>query len=271
MKEEIKEYKWLIVENDQFVQNITLNRPEVGNAMNEEMALELIYLFQQTAKNKSINAIILRGAGKHFSAGGDLKDMQENIEITDSQKEDPLYRINRRFGHLLTLVDKMPQVVISVVNGAARGGGLGLVCVSDLVIGTKISSFAMPETGFGLPGAQIIPFVCQRLGKPIARQLITTGEVINGTKAHEIGLVTHLSLDINSAEEALKQLLEEIKKRSPSAIMQSKELIDKVGKQPLSVILDDGAKIVAEMSRKGDGYEGLNAFLEKRKPKWVHR
>tara|TARA_Y100001970_G_C14237161_1_gene862508 strand:+ start:1823 stop:2548 length:726 start_codon:yes stop_codon:yes gene_type:complete len=239
--------------------------------MNVEMAIEIYETFLNLAKSDGIDIVVIRAEGKHFCAGGDLKDMIDNIEQPVKGEEDQLYRVNRRFGDLLTIINECPKTVISVVHGAARGGGFGIACVSDVVIGTEDSSYAMPETGFGLPGAQIIPFVVKRLGSFQTRRLVTTGDVISGVEAHELGLINYLCKNIDEAIIKLNETLSQIKNRSPNGIRESKRLINEVNIKTASDLLDDGARTVAYMSRNSDGAEGLKAFFEKRKPSWSKR
>ena len=263
--------KWLTLRQDGFHLTITLNRPEARNAMSAAMALELAAVFDRMPDIPEIAVIVLRGAGKHFCAGGDLKDMTDAIDPPTPGTVDALYEVNRRFGDLLTVVDSAPQAVVAVVHGAARGGGFGLICAADVVIAQQDSTYAMPETGFGLPGAQIIPFVTNRLGSHYARRLVVTGDAVDGTEMHRAGLVSHLCDSQDQAEEALQVVLDQIKSRSPTAIAQSKALIAKVGTVPLSLLLDEGGQLVADGTRNGDGREGLNAFFDKRKPSWTER
>jgi len=262
---------WLTLRQDGFHLTVTLNRPEARNAMSAAMALELAAVFAALSGRDDIAAIVLRGAGKHFCAGGDLKDMTDAINPPAPGAPDALYEVNRRFGDLLTAVDAAPQAVIAVVQGAARGGGFGLICAADVVIAQRDSTYAMPETGFGLPGAQIIPFVATRLDAHYARRLIVTGDAVDGVEMHRAGLVTHLCDGADAAEVALRTVLDQIKGRSPTAVAQSKALIAKVGKVPLSLLLDEGGRLVADGTRSGDGREGLDAFFAKRKPRWSAR
>jgi isohexenylglutaconyl-CoA hydratase len=263
--------KWLTLRQDGFHLTITLDRPEARNAMSAAMALELAAVFDSVAAVPDVAVIVLRGAGKHFCAGGDLKDMTDAIDPPTPGEADTLYEVNRRFGDLLTVVDSAPQAVVSVVQGAARGGGFGLICAADVVIAQRDSTYAMPETGFGLPGAQIIPFVTKRLGPHFARRLVVTGDAVDGTEMYRAGLVSHLCDSQDHAEAALRTVLDQIKGRSPTAIAQSKALIAKVGRGPLSLLLDEGGQLVADGTRNGDGREGLNAFFDKRKPSWTER
>jgi len=271
MTNELPACEWLTLRQDGFHLTVTLNRPDARNAMSAAMAQELAAVFAALEGRDDVAAVILRGAGKHFCAGGDLKDMTDAIDPPAPGEPDTLYEVNRRFGDLLTTVNEAPQAVVAVVQGAARGGGFGLVCASDVVIARADSTYAMPETGFGLPGAQIIPFVTMRLGAAMARRLVVTGDAVDGAEMQRAGLVTHLCADEAETEAALRQVLDQIKGRSPTAVAQSKRLIAKVGKGPLSLLLDEGGRLVADGTRDGDGREGLDAFFAKRKPRWSER
>ena len=263
--------KWIKHKLDGFCLTISLNRPDSRNAMNVEMALEIYETFLNLSKNEQIDVVVIKAEGKHFCAGGDLKDMIDSIDKPKIGEEDQLFKVNRRFGELLSIINECPKTIISVVHGAARGGGFGIACVSDIVIGTEDSSFAMPETGFGLPGAQIIPFVVNRLGSFQTRRLVTTGATISGEEAHKLGLVNFLCKDLDKTSSKLKETLNQIKERSPNGIKESKRLISETNKKNLFDLLDDGARTVAYMSRNSDGAEGLKAFFEKRKPSWTNR
>lgn len=263
--------KWIKHQLDGFCLTISLNRPNSRNAMNVEMAIEIYETFTNLTQNNKIDVVVIKAEGKHFSAGGDLKDMIDNIEKPSNGEEDKLFQVNRRFGDLLTIINESPKTIISIVHGAARGGGFGIACVSDIVIGTTDSSYAMPETGFGLPGAQIIPFVVNRLGSFQTRRLVTTGDIISGEEAYKLGLVSYLCKDLDETSLILRKTLDNIKTRSPNGIKESKRLIKEANKKQLSDVLDDGAKTVAYMTRNSDGSEGLKAFFEKRKPSWTNR
>ena len=263
--------KWIKHQLDGFCLTISLNRPDSRNAMNVEMAIEIYDTFLNLSQIDQIDVVVIKAEGKHFCAGGDLKDMIDNIEEPKRGVEDQLYLVNRRFGDLLTKINECPKTVISVVHGAARGGGFGIACVSDVVIGTEDSSYAMPETGFGLPGAQIIPFVVSRIGHFQTRRLVTTGDIISGEEAYKLGLINYLCKNLDEASIRLDETLKKIKYRSPNGIQESKRLINEVSKKTSSDLLDDGARTVAYMSRNSDGAEGLKAFFEKRKPSWSKR
>lgn len=271
MPDRLPKCEYLSLDQRGFHLTITFDRPEARNAMNVAMVRELEAVFEAASANPAISAIVLRGAGKHFCAGGDLKDMTDALAPPSPGEEDALFWVNRRFGDLLTRVDQAPQVIISVVHGAARGGGFGLVCVCDIVIARADATFAMPETGLGLPPAQILPFVAMRLGRHRARRMALTGKPMTGEEAGQLGLVHYVCAEEAAAEAALKEVLGQVKDRGPAALTQAKHLINQVGRTPLSLLLDEGARLVAKSSRSGEGHEGLTAFTEKRPPAWATR
>ena len=261
----------LLLERDFARIGITFNRPEARNAMNIAMADELEAVFAAVEDDRSVRAIVLRGSGKHFCAGGDLKDMTDALGRPGVGEPDRLFHVNRRFGDLLRRVDAAPQAVVAVVHGAARGAGFGLACVADVVLVRADCSFAMPETGLGLPPAQILPFVARRIGPYWARRLALTGRPMSGTEAVEAGLAAAACADDGALEQALQETLAAIAGRGPMAIAQTKHLIADLERRPLPLLLDEGARLVADSSRDGEGREGLAAFFAKRAPDWAPR
>jgi isohexenylglutaconyl-CoA hydratase len=263
--------EYLSLDLDDYCLTVVFDRSEARNAMNVAMADEVEAVVAAAASRPEISVIVFRAQGRHFCAGGDLKDMTEVMEPPATGAEDRLYWVNRRFGDLLTRIDSVPQVVISVVQGAARGAGFGIACVSDVVIAHENATFAMPETGLGLPPAQILPFVAMRLGQHEARRLALTGRPLTAADAHRTGLVHLVCAGEAAATAALSDLLDDIARRGPDALAEAKRLINQVGQVPLSLLLDRGARLVARSSRNGEGHEGLAAFVEKRPPAWASR
>ncbi|MCA9716259.1 MAG: enoyl-CoA hydratase/isomerase family protein [Myxococcales bacterium] len=251
--------------------HVTLNRPKVRNAMNFAMVREMIALFEALEDRRDIRAVILRGAGGHFCAGGDIKDMASvrHAEFDASQGEpDPMAVTNRLFGHAAHTINRAPQAVIAVLEGAVMGGGFGLACVSDVAIAARTASFRLPETSLGVPPAQIAPFVVQRLGLTQARRLAVTGGRFDGEAALALGLV-HFVCDADELDAQLQQVLKDIHKCAPAAIATTKRLMLDVGAVPLPALLDRASVEFAGAVRGGEGIEGMVAFLEKRPPRWA--
>lgn len=267
----LPECQFLALRHDGWRLFVTLNRPEVRNAMSFAMVHELIALFTALEDRRDIRAVILRGAGGHFCAGGDIKDMASvrHAEFDpDSGETDPMATTNRLFGSAVHAIDRAPQAVIAILEGAVMGGGFGLACVSDVAIAARDAKFRLPETSLGVPPAQIAPFVVQRIGLTQARRLAVTGGRFNGDTAHALGLA-HFVCDSGELEAQLEQVLGDIQKCAPQAIATTKRLMLDVGSVPLGELLDRASREFAAAVRGGEGIEGMVAFIEKRKPRWA--
>lgn len=249
--------------------HVTLNRPQVRNAMSFAMVRELTAVFDAIADRRELRAVILRGAGGNFCAGGDIKDMASIRAAKPDGERDPVADGNRLFGTMLTRIDRAPQAVIAVLEGAVMGGGFGLACVSDVAIAARGASFRLPETSLGLPPAQIAPFVVARVGLTTARRLAVTGGRFSGDEARALGLV-HFVGDAGELEGLLRQVLSDIQKCAPGAVAVTKALIhgavaDEAEREAL---LDWAARAFASAVRGGEAMEGMMAFLEKRAARW---
>src|SRR5690606_32924520 len=134
--------------------------------------------------DRTVRAVVLRGAEGHFCAGGDIKDMANARASVGKTEADPFFTLNREFGRLITAVNQAPQTVIVVAEGAVLGGGFGLACVSDVAIAAASAKFGLPETGLGVIPAQIAPFVVTRIGLTQARRLALLGARFDGAEAY---------------------------------------------------------------------------------------
>lgn len=251
------------------VLHLTLNRPAQRNAMTQTMLGEIDAALDAVAPHETVRAIVLRGAGGHFCAGGDIRDMQAAQDAPVAGAADPLFALNRAFGRLVARVDAAPQVVIACLEGAVMGGGLGLACVSDIAIADRAARFAMPETGLGLPPAQIAPFVVARIGLAQARRLVLTGAALDGAEAARLGLVHFVTDEPEAMAERLREQLTRVRRCAPRANRVSKDLLLKVGAMERDALLDQAARSFAEAVRGDEGREGARAFLERRLPSWA--
>jgi isohexenylglutaconyl-CoA hydratase len=260
----------LLVEKRGPTLHVTLNRPESRNAMSLEMVAELSALFSQIEQDTGIRAVVLRGTGGHFCAGGDIRDMAaaRNQKVEDSET-DPFYRLNRAFGQMIQQVNQSSKVVIAITEGAVMGGGFGLVCVSDVAIAGPTAKFGMPETSLGVIPAQIAPFVVERIGLTQARRLALLGLRIDAQEACKLGIVHQAAASDEELNSMLDQALERVRQCAPRATAETKALLHRVGDEDMKNLLDSAAKKFAEAIRGDEGSEGTMAFMQKRPAVWA--
>lgn len=260
----------LALELQDQVLHITLNRAEVRNAMSLTMVAELATLFDAIEDDADVRAVVLRGAGGHFCAGGDIRDMAgARSEQTAEGEQDPFYQLNRAFGAMIQQVNESSKVVIAVLEGAVMGGGFGLACVSDVAIAAPSARFALPETSLGVIPAQIAPFVVQRIGLTQTRRLALLGLRIDANEALALGLVHQTCTDDSALDAALQTCVEQLMRCAPKATAATKALLHRVGHEPMTSLLDDAAAQFAEAVRGEEGAEGMQAFVQKRMPVWA--
>ncbi|WP_283181123.1 enoyl-CoA hydratase/isomerase family protein [Pseudomonas svalbardensis] len=255
----------LLLEPHNGVLHITLNRPESRNAMSLQMVAELRAVLAAVRDDRAIRALVIGGAGGHFCAGGDIKDMANARAQGPSAYRD----LNRAFGALLQEVQHAPQVVITVLQGAVLGGGFGLACVSDVALADHQAQFGLPETSLGLLPAQIAPFVVQRIGLTQTRRLALTAARFDGTHARRMGLVHFVEHDAQALAERLDEILAHVLCCAPEANAMTKKLLLASAGQPSSALLDEAADWFSEAVTGAEGIEGTMAFVQKRKPGWA--
>lgn len=249
---------------------IWLNRPASRNAMSLNMVKSIMSVFKAIADDTSIRAVVFRGHGNHFCAGGDIKDMAGiRAEAMNVGSNKPYIDFNRVFGSMIELVDQAPQTVVAVLEGAVLGGGFGLTCVSDIAIAHADAQFGLPETGLGILPAQIAPFVVKRVGLTQARRLALLGGRFSGEKALHVGVVHEVAKTPGELEQLIEQTLDQIKRTAPLASRATKALIHRAQHEPLNTLLDDAAVQFAEAVNSAEGMEGTMAFIQKRNPNWM--
>lgn len=235
---------------------VTLNRPAARNALNAHMVDELIAAFESLGARADLRGIVLRGADGHFCAGGDLDELQGGGS--------PFARLD----DLLRLISRTPKVVVAQVEGAALGGGFGLVCASDIAIASTTASLGMPEARLGLAPAIIAPYVVQRIGVTRARLLMLTGARFDGVSAHEYGVVQEVCPP-EILDECTNAILDEIRQCSPAALAACKALIFDAIDHPASATAASRAALLDQLRAGDDAQEGLRALRENRPPRWA--
>lgn len=239
------------------VTTLTLARPEVRNAINEELISRLTDAFVGLPLGTRV--VVLKGDGKSFCSGGDLEWMRRAAGYTEQQNVDDAVRLADLFESIVAC----PAVVIAQVQGAAFGGGAGLVAASDVAVATTGTLFAFSEVRLGLVPATISPLVLQKIGSGHARALFTTGEAFDAERALRIGLV-HEVVAPELLETVVSQKVEAVLKNGPLSVAASKALT-------VSPVMSklESARLLARARAGDEGKEGVAAFLEKRAASFV--
>lgn len=257
----------LLLDEDGGVLTVWLNRPETRNAITEQMVEDLIAVFEAVAGERTIRAVLLRGKGGTFCAGGDLKVFKT---ILGGEKDhDAVVRFSSRMGPLFSAMRRVPQVIVALVEGAAMAGGLGVSCLADVVVTTADASFAVSEVTIGLPPAQIAPVLIQRIGVSEARRLMLTAQRFDGIEAARLGFAHFVVADTAALEAKAAELVALIRKTAPDAVASTKSLIVSAQRLDHDEFVNVAAHVFADVLFGVEAREGLTAFVEKRKPNWA--
>ncbi|MFQ5534490.1 MAG: enoyl-CoA hydratase-related protein [Sphingomonadales bacterium] len=248
------------------VATLTLNRPEVHNAFNDAVITRLSEIFAALKDDGNVRVVVVRASGKSFSAGADAKWMRSAAGYSkDRNMADAM-----RMGEMLRLFNFLPKPTIALVQGAALGGGVGLVSCCDIVIASRNAKFGLTEVRLGLTPATISPYVVAAIGSRHARRYFVTGERFDAETACEIGLVHEVADDHNALDEAGERIIGACLAGAPGAIADAKRLQFTVAGRPVDdELMVDTARYIAEGRASAEGKEGLAAFLEKRRPGWA--
>ncbi len=258
----MNKYEFLIHRKIEQVAWITLNRPEVLNAFNDDLRLELLRALEESRDDNDVRVIVITGAGeKAFCAGADI------VEFASLTSAD---QIHKRFGRInpISYAREIPKPVIAMVNGLALGGGCELVLACDIAIASETARFGQPEITVGLiPGAggtQILP---RLIGEKKAKELIFTGNLITATEALQIGLVNRV-VPHEKLKETTEELIGTIVKRSPIILKLAKAAVNRSLETALTAGLSIERDLFITCFSTADQKEGARAFVEKRKPKY---
>lgn len=261
----MKKFETIEVKIDQKVATVWLNRPQIHNAFNEIMIEELSWVFTELGSSQNVRVIVLRGKGPSFCAGADLNWMRDVSQYSYDQNLAESLNLSECFHRIYSC----PKPTIAVVHGAAIGGANGLLSACDIVIATEQSKFSLSEVKIGIVPACISPYVIKRVGEFTARELMLTGMRFDGQRAEHMGLVNR-SISEGEVENTLQTYQDGFKTSGPEAIAQCKVLIDKVvNTLSLEEAKTYTAEMIAAIRASAEGQEGMKAFLEKRKPRWI--
>lgn len=245
---------------------VLLNRPDKRNALNAQVIEELADCWETLSKNPEVRLVLIRGAGKAFSAGADIEWMRAGADYTQSENEEDAYAM----AEMLRRLYGLPQVTVAMVQGAAMAGACGLVAASDIAVAVRGAKFGFTEVRLGIIPATISPYIIDAIGPRQARALFVTGEVFEADFAQQIGLIHHVAADETAMEAIAENIANTVFGNSPAAIADAKDLIQSVTGREIDKDLSHmTAKRLAHVRATTQGKEGLAAFLEKRKPNWT--
>lgn len=253
------------IERDQDVARVTLNRPELNNALNRVLIEALRSAFESIAADRSIATMVLAGEGKSLCAGADISAMREAGTYTREENIADAMPLVR----MLSALDRMPQTTIGRVQGPIYGGGVGVVAACDIAIGTSSATFCLSEVRLGIVPGMISPYVLRAIGERSARRYFQTAEVFDANEAMRIGLL-HEIVEPEALDERIAKLLKQLKSAAPGARTIAKKLAGDIAGRPIDeALMNETAQLIADVRAKPEAREGLSAFLEKRKPSWT--
>ena len=262
----MKTYSTLSVLRDRAILHVRLNRTDVRNAFNDELITEGIDLFDSLARNaEGVRVVVLGGEGTVFCAGADLNWMSKMVAYT----RDENIADSSKLAKLFAAINECPIPVVGRIQGAAIGGGVGLVAVCDIAIATADAKFGLSEVKLGILPAVISPYVIAKIGASHARALFLSGERFGSERALRIGLVHEIAQDEAALDDAVARVVGELMSSGPDAVRECKRLIDFVSSCETSDAGPYTIEAIAERRVSDEGQAGMTAYLEKKKAPWV--
>ncbi|HLT78312.1 MAG TPA: enoyl-CoA hydratase-related protein [Ferrovibrio sp.] len=248
------------------VATITLNRPHIHNAFNDDVVQRLSAIWKDIAGRADVRVVVLKGAGRSFSAGGDLDWMRKSGQATPEQNRASTMAMAR----MLRSLNDLPQATLALVHGNCMAGGTGLASAADIVVATQDAKFALTEVRLGLTPATISPYVVAAIGARQARRYFLTGERFDAAEACRIGLVHEVVADAGALETRGAEVIAALLQGAPGAIRDSKILVERVARARVDEeLMAFTAQNIADRRASPEGQEGLAAFFDKRKPNWA--
>lgn len=262
----MSEYQSIMTEVDGSVGILTLNRPKRHNAFDEQLIAEITVGLQELESDERVRAVVLSSTGKSFCAGADLGWMKRAADYTPEEN----LRDANRLAELMSTLNELAKPTIARVQGAAYGGGVGLIAACDIAVGTYDALFTLSEVKLGIVPAVISPYVLAAIGERYSRRYMLTAERFSAAEAYRIGLLHELVPGEEQLDEAIAEILESLLANGPHAQAECKELIRVVAGQPIDAqTIDETAQRITRVRASPEGREGLAAFLEKRAPNWL--
>ena len=259
------DYQTLEIRQEQAVATVWLNRPDVRNAFNEQTITELTAAFTALGEVESIGAIVLAANGTAFCAGADLNWMRRMAGYShDENRADAMQLAN-----MLRTIYLCPKPVVAKVQGDCYAGGMGLVAACDIAVAVEDAHFCLSEVKLGLIPATISPYVIKAMGENAARRYFLTAERFNAREALRIGFV-HEVATAAALDGQVDIIAQALMANSPNAVREAKTLVrDIAGQVVTDTLVADTAQRIANIRASDEGREGVQSFLDKRKPSWL--
>ncbi len=250
--------------DDRGVLRLTLNRPALHNAFDDQLIEALHGAFVQAASDESVRVVVIAGNGKSFSAGADMHYMRRMGDNSlDENRADAA-----RLAAMLGALNSLPMPTVCRLHGAAMGGGVGLVSCCDIVIGSSDAKLALSEVKIGMVPATISPYVVRAIGARACRHLFVTGEMVGAERALALGWIGEL-VDADALDAAVDAAVDRVLRNAPNAVRLSKQLVFDVADGDVNAaMVEQTVDLIARVRDSQEGREGLSAFLEKRAPRW---
>lgn len=254
----------VIVEREGAVARVRLARPRKRNAFDDAAAAELLQAFEGLADAADLRVVLLMGDGTVFCAGGDIGWMRRASEYSEDENAADALAFQKTF----EAIDSCPHPVVARVQGAALGGGAGLVAAADIVVAADDAIFGFPEVRLGLVPGVISPFVLAKIGEAAARRVFLTGETFPAAEAQRLGLV-HEVVEARDLDRAVAEMVEKLLQVSPEGARRAKALVRALTQAPdADAAAAVARRAIVEARASSDGREGTEAFLDKRPPRW---
>lgn len=245
---------------------VTINRPEKRNAFDAPIIAALYEAFETLQGADHVRVVFIRGAGGTFSAGADLAWMADAVRWSESDNRDDAMGLAK----MLKALHEVPALTVAIVEGAAMGGGAGIVAACDMAVAVKGAKFAFSEVKLGLIPATIAPYVVEAVGARTARALFMTADLFDAAAAKDFGLVGHVLDSADQIDGFIADFAAGMKACAPGAVGEAKRLVNHVAGHRIDhALMEETAKRIARARVSPEGQEGVGAFLEKRKPRWA--
>jgi len=247
----------------QQVAHLTLNVPDRHNALSPLMMQELTQAFNQISEDRAIRAVVLSAEGESFCAGGDLKWMQSNLQRSRAERIEQ----SRLLSALFSSMDRCPKLVIVAVNGAAYGGGIGLICAADIVIAVTTAVFSLSEVRLGLVPANIAPYVMRKIGPAALRRVALNARRFDATEALSLGLVDK-RVQPEALDDAVQHEIQPLLACGPAAVARTKQLIAELDGGALPDVPGHLVEVLADVWEGEEAQSGIRAFFERKPAPW---